>query len=136
VWSGCWSGTWFGTVEPGQLLAASSAGETAGRVYLGALDTVAVPLAHAALAGPGRAVRTSRRSPRWPLGWPVPAERRCSATRCRPSWPRRSVVALADGQPAALASTSDGARQLVLAGPELAVEHGGLGSADGDRAVA
>lgn len=125
----------FGTVEPGQLLAASSAGETAGRVYLGALDTVAVPLAHAALAGPGARSAHVAEEPAVAaglacaggatlLGHPLPTE-----------LAEALGVALADGQPAALASTSDGARQLVLAGPELAVEHGGLGSADADRAV-
>ena len=52
----------FGTVEPGQLLAASSAGETAGRVYLGALDTVAVPLARSEERRVGKECR-SRWSP-------------------------------------------------------------------------
>jgi xanthine dehydrogenase accessory factor len=125
----------FGTVESGQLLAASSAGETAGRVYLGALDTVAVPLAHAALAGPGARRADVAEAPAVAaglacaggatlLGHPLPA-----------ALAEALGAALADGQPAALASTADGARQLVLTGPELAEGHGGLG-ADADRVVA
>jgi xanthine dehydrogenase accessory factor len=126
----------FGTVEPGQLLAASAAGETAGRVYLGALDTVAVPLARAALVGPGARSAHVAEEPAVAaglacaggatlLGHPLPTE-----------LAEALGSALADGHPAALASTSDGARQLVLTGPELAAEHGGLGTPDADRAVA
>jgi len=119
----------FGTVEPGQLLAASSTGETAGQVYLGALDTVAVPLAHAALSGPGTRGAHVAEEPAVAaglacaggatlLGHPLPAELADALG-----------TALADGQPAALASTSDGARLLVLTGPELTTRHGGLGPA-------
>jgi len=125
----------FGTVESGQLLAASSAGETAGQVYLGALDTVAVPLAHAALSGPGTRGAQVAEEPAVAaglacaggatlLGHPLPAELAGALG-----------AALVDGLPAALASTSDGASQLVLTGPELATQHGGLGAA-ADRTVA
>jgi xanthine dehydrogenase accessory factor len=43
--------------------------------------------------------------------------------------------ALSAGQPAALASTSDGASALVLTGADLADAHGSLGSGDADDAV-
>jgi len=125
----------FGTVEPGQLLAASHAGETAGRVYLGALDTVAVPLAHAALAGPGARSAQVAEEPA------VAAGLACAGGATLLGHPLPGELAqalgteLAEGRPAALASTADGARQLVLTGPELGTEHGGLGSPDADRTV-
>lgn len=125
----------FGTVEPGQLLAASSAGETAGQVYLGALDTVAVPLAHAALSGPGTRGAHVAEEPA------VAAGLACAGGATLLGHPLTAELAdalgtaLADGQPAVLASTSDGATQLVLTGPELASQHGGLGTA-ADQTVA
>jgi xanthine dehydrogenase accessory factor len=125
----------FGTVEPGQLLAANADGQTAGQVYRGALDSVAVPLARAALAEPDTRTGHVAEEPAVAaglacaggatlLGHPLPA-------------PLAEALgtALAEGQPAALVSTVDGARQLVLAGPDLADSHGGLGSPEADQAV-
>ncbi len=126
----------FGTVEPGQLLAAGPAGETLGRLYLGALDPVAVPLAQQASAGP--AVRDAHVAESDAvdvglacaggatlLGHPMPAELADALG-----------TALAEGRPAALASTADGARQLVLTGPDLTDRHGGLGTPEADDLAA
>lgn len=125
----------FGTVEPGQLLAANAEGQTAGQVYLGALDGVAVPLARAALIGPDTRAGHVAEEPAVAaglacaggatlLGHPLPAE-----------LAKALGAALGDGQPAALASTADGAHHLVLTGPELDSQHGGLGSTEADRLV-
>ena len=125
----------FGTVAPGQLLAAGPAGETAGQLYLGALDEVALPLARAALAAP--AARPARASE----GPAVAAGLACAGGATLLGHPLAGELAealgaaLSDGRPAALASTADGARVLVLTGPELAVAHGGLGGAEVDGRV-
>lgn len=126
----------FGTVEPGQLLAAGPEGQTSGLLYLGALDPVAVPLAREASAAP--AVRDAHVAEvdavdaglacaggATLLGHPMPAE-----------LAEALGSALAEARPAALASTADGARQLVLTGPEMADRLGGLGAPEADDLVA
>jgi xanthine dehydrogenase accessory factor len=126
----------FGTVEPGQLLAAGPDGQTSGLLYLGALDPVAVPLAREASAAP--AVRDAHVAEvdavdaglacaggATLLGHPMPAE-----------LAEALGTALAEARPAALASTADGARQLVLTGPEMADRLGGLGAPEADDLVA
>jgi xanthine dehydrogenase accessory factor len=126
----------FGTVEPGQLLAAGPAGETVGRVYLGALDEVALPLARAAPAG--AAARTAHIAE----GPAVAAGLACAGRATLLGHPLAGELAealgaaLSDGHPAALASTADGVRVLVLSGPELATAHGGLGAPSADRWIA
>jgi xanthine dehydrogenase accessory factor len=126
----------FGTVEPGQLLAAGPDGQTSGLLYLGALDPVAVPLAREASAAP--AVRDAHVAEAAAvdaglacaggatlLGHPMPAELADALG-----------TALAEGRRAALASTADGAHQLVLTGPELADRLGGLGAPEADELAA
>lgn len=126
----------FGTVEPGQLLAASTDGETAGRLYLGALDAVALPLARSAPSAP--AVRDAHA----PEAAAVDAGLACGGEAKLLGHPLTAELAealgsaLAGGQPAALASTVDGVRQLVLTGLDLGTRHGTLGSSDADSAAA
>jgi xanthine dehydrogenase accessory factor len=117
----------FGTVESGQLLAANGDGGTAGQVFLGALDEVAVPLARAALDEPGTrtahvvedaavAAGLACSGGATLLGHPLPAEAAAALG-----------TAFAECRPAALAATADGRRTVVLTGPELAESHGDLG---------
>jgi xanthine dehydrogenase accessory factor len=126
----------FGTVEPGQMLVANTGGELAGSVYLGALDAEAVPLAAAALTTPGtRSVHVAEAPA-------VAAGLACGGGATLLAHPLPAPVAtalgsaLAEGRPAALASTADGHRHLVLTGPDLAEASGGLGEAGADDAVA
>lgn len=126
----------FGTVESGQLLAGTAAGAVAGVLYRGALDTIAVPLAAAAVSAP----QTSSAHVTEPdalaaglacaggatlLGHPLPAA--CA---------QALGAALERGTPAALVSTPDGSAALVLTGPELADVTGGLGSPALDASAA
>lgn len=127
----------FGTVEPGQLLAGNAEGETAGRLLLGALDPVAVPLARQAAPGRPRVAKAHVTEPdavaaglacaggATLLGHPLPAE-----------LAEALGAALAEGRPAALASTADGTAHLVLTGAELTEAHGGLGTEAADGAAA
>jgi xanthine dehydrogenase accessory factor len=125
----------FGTVESGQLLVTGANGELAGRVLLGALDGVAVPLARDALTAPGaRDAHVTEDSA-------VAAGLACAGGARLLGHPLAAELAdalgqaLSAGQPAALASTSDGASALVLTGADLADAHGSLGSGDADDAV-
>ncbi|WP_308259301.1 XdhC family protein [Pseudonocardia sp. H11422] len=126
----------FGTVEPGQLLAGTASGSTAGLLYLGALDATAVPLAVAATTGPQTRDAHVAEAPA------VAAGLACSggATLLGHPLPAAEAAALGEalerGVPAALLSTADGAAVLVLAGPELEQVHGSLGDADVDTAAA
>jgi len=125
----------FGTVESGQLLAVSASGKVAGRLYLGALDAVAVPLAAAAIAKPITRLAHVAEAPAVAaglacsggatlLGHPLPAEAAAELG-----------AALAEGRLAALASTADGGHHLVLTGPELTKVVGSLGDAAVDDTV-
>jgi xanthine dehydrogenase accessory factor len=118
----------FGTVESGQLLAGTAAGTLAGVLYRGALDTIAVPLAAAAVSAPqtrsahvtepdALAAGLACAGGATLLGHPLPAA--CA---------QALGAALERGTPAALVSTPDGSAALVLTGPELADATGGLGS--------
>jgi xanthine dehydrogenase accessory factor len=126
----------FGTVESGQLVAGTAAGSVAGALYRGALDDAVGPLAAAAVGGPrtqeahvseaaaldaGLACAGGATL----LGHPLPAE------------PASALgEALEREMPAALvSSTTGGGGALVLAGPELADVHGGLGSPELDAAA-
>ncbi len=126
----------FGTVESGQLLAGTAAGSTAGLLYRGALDDVAVPLAirassaepavekaHVAEA-PAVAAGLACSGGAELLGHPLPGELAAALG-----------AALAGGVPAALASTVDGLSQLVLVGNDLSTAHGTLGGAEVDQAA-
>lgn len=106
----------FGTVESGQLLAGTADGETAGLLYLGALDDSAVPLAGAAAGLPQTRTAHVAESAALQaglacaggatlLGHPLPA-------------------ALADALGAALHEARPAA--LVLTGPDLEEVHGTL----------
>jgi xanthine dehydrogenase accessory factor len=126
----------FGTVEPGQLLAADRAGATAGQLYRGALDSVALPLAHAALSD------AAARDAQVAEADAVAAGLACAGGATLLGHPLAAELAdalgtaLADGSPAALASTADGTRALVLVGPELESARGGLGAPEADRLAA
>ncbi len=125
----------FGTVEPGQLLAANAGGELAGQVYLGALDAVAVPLAAASVGAPGT------RSAHAAAGPAVAAGLACSggATLLGHPLPEAAATALGEAmvraRPAALVSTTDGVRHLVLTGTELEYAVGDLGGPGADDGV-
>ncbi|MFC5996887.1 XdhC family protein [Pseudonocardia hispaniensis] len=125
----------LGSVESGQLLAATAGGATAGLLYLGALDPIAVPLATASVTGPrtreahlgkqaGVAAGLACGGGATLLGHPLPA----AAAALLGTALERAV-------PAALLATVDGAAALVLTGPALDQTSGSLGSADLDRAA-
>jgi xanthine dehydrogenase accessory factor len=126
----------FGTVESGQLLAGTGDGSTAGQVYLGALDSVAIPLALKATTAPAVENAHVAEAPAVAaglacsggaqlLGHPLPAELAAALG-----------AAFERGTPAALLATVDGRHQLVLAGQELDQWHGTLGAAEIDEAAA
>lgn len=125
----------FGTVEPGQLLAVNAGGELAGQVYLGALDPVAVPLATESIGSSGI------RSAHVAEGPAVAAGLACGGGATLLGHPLSEAAAttlggaLAGGRPAALVTTVDGSRHLVLAGPELDEVVGGLGGPGPDDAA-
>ncbi|WP_296148283.1 MULTISPECIES: XdhC family protein [unclassified Pseudonocardia] len=126
----------FGTVESGQLVASTAAGESAGVLYLGALDDTALPLAASASAGP----RTGRAHVSEEAG--IAAGLACAggATLLGHPLPAALAAALGDalegGVPAALLTPADGSAVLVLTGPALEQVHGSLGSAEVDEAAA
>ncbi|GEL24623.1 hypothetical protein PSU4_35770 [Pseudonocardia sulfidoxydans NBRC 16205] len=126
----------FGTVESGQLVASTAAGESAGLLYLGALDDTALPLAASAAAGP----RTGRAHVSEEAG--VAAGLACAggATLLGHPLPAALATALGDalegGVPAALITPADGSAVLVLTGPALDQVYGSLGAAEVDEAAA
>jgi xanthine dehydrogenase accessory factor len=126
----------FGTVAPGQLLAAHPSGEVAGRVFLGALDAVAVPLARAALQRPDARDAQVTESAAVQAGLACAGGARLLGHPLPAGLARALGEALADRHPAALASTADGGAMLVLVGADLATRHGGLGSARADDMAA
>ncbi len=116
----------FGTVESGQLLAGTADGETAGLLYLGALDDSAVPLAGAAAGLPQ--TRTAHVAESAALR----AGLACAGGATLLGHPLPAALAdplgaaLEDARPAALVSTIDGEAALVLTGPDLEEVHGTL----------
>lgn len=125
----------FGTVEPGQLLAGTSDGQRAGALLGGTLDEIAVPLLTTAVATPVTAEGHVAEPDA------VAAGLACSGGASLLAHPVDTVAgaalggAVADGLPAALASTADGSAVLVATGPELAEVHGTLGDPAADEAV-
>ncbi|MFR9802244.1 XdhC family protein [Pseudonocardia sp. RS010] len=116
----------FGAVESGQLLAGTTAGESAGLLYHGALDDSAVPLAGAAAGLPQTRTTHVAESAALQaglacaggatlLGHPLPA-----------ALADALGAALEEARPAALVSTIDGEAALVLTGPDLEEVHGSL----------
>lgn len=125
----------FGTVATGQLLAGTADGERAGALFGGTMDTVALPLLKAAVSIPGMvkghvtepdAVEAGLACAGGArlLGHPMPAQAAAVLG-----------AALADGLPAALASTFDGSAVLVAAGAGLVNAVGTLGSPEADELV-
>ncbi len=124
----------FGTVESGQLLAGTAAGEFAGLIYRGTLDGVARPLATAAAGGPSTRDAHVAEAPA------VAAGLACSGGATLlghplPVGPAAVLGAALEREvPAALISPADGSAALVLAGAELEQVAGSLGALeiDGD----
>jgi xanthine dehydrogenase accessory factor len=129
----------FGTVESGQLLVAGPGGAVAGGVYRGALDPVAVPLAGAATTAPAARDAHVAEEPAVAAGLACAGGARLLGHPLPAALAEALGEALAQGRPAALASSADGSAQLVLTGPELAAPAGTLGSSavdDGVRGMA
>jgi xanthine dehydrogenase accessory factor len=125
----------FGTVESGQLLAGTAAGDVAGLLYRGALDPSARPLVAAAVAAPQTRQAHVREDDALAaglacaggatlLGHPLPAAQADALG-----------AALEAGSPAALVSVADGRAALVLTGPDLGDRTGGLGAPELDAAA-
>jgi xanthine dehydrogenase accessory factor len=125
----------FGTVATGQLLAGTADGDRAGVLFEGTMDTVALPLLSSAVSTPGIAkghvtepdavaAGLACSGGAQLLGHPLPAQVAAALG-----------TALADGVPAALASTADGSAVLVATGPGLSNVVGTLGGTDVDEVV-
>lgn len=120
----------FGAVAPGQVLIGTADGQRIGSVYGGALNGVALPLLVESLTSPGqaRAHVTEQDAPDAGLA--------CggAATLLGHPLPTPAAAALGEavstGLPAALASSADGTRVLVVTGPDLSETTGSLGAAD------
>ncbi|GAA1848838.1 hypothetical protein GCM10009836_30780 [Pseudonocardia ailaonensis] len=114
----------FGTVESGQLLAGTAAGETAGVLYLGALDDSALPLAGAA------ADRAQTKDAHVTEVNALAAGLACAGGATLLGHPLPAGLAAALGEaleaarPAALISRIDGGAPVVLTGAELETVHG------------
>jgi xanthine dehydrogenase accessory factor len=126
----------FGTVESGQLIAGTAAGTIAGVLYRGALDTVAVPLAAAAVSSPHTRSAHVSEPDALAAGLACSGGATLLGHPLAPECARALGAALERATPAALVSTPDGAAALVLTGPELADATGGLGSAALDTSAA
>lgn len=126
----------FGSVESGQLLVGTAAGEVGGLLYRGALDETARPLAVDAASGPGTREAHVAETPA------VAAGLACAGGATLLGHPLPSDPAAALGaeleaaRPAALLSTVDGNGALVLTGVALEAAHGSLGSAAVDAEAA
>lgn len=125
----------FGTVATGQLLAGTGDGTRAGALFEGTMDAVALPLLSSAVSKPGTAkghvtevnaldAGLACAGGAQLLGHPLPAPVAAALG-----------VALADGEPCALASTVDGSAVLVAAGAGLTEVVGTLGAPDSDEVV-
>jgi xanthine dehydrogenase accessory factor len=125
----------FGTVATGQLLAGTADGDRAGGVFEGTMDAVALPLLASAVTTPGTAKGHVTEPDALAaglvcsggaqlLGHPLPAPAAAALG-----------TALAEGEPCALASTSDGSTVLVAVGSGLTDVIGTLGVPEFDEAV-
>ncbi|WP_224386315.1 XdhC family protein [Pseudonocardia sp. ICBG1293] len=118
----------FGSVESGQLVAGTTDGEVGGRLYLGALDDSAHPLAAEAASG----VATVREAHVGESS-AVAAGLACAggATLLAHPLPAGPATALGEaleaGRPAALLAVVDTGAALVLTGPGLEEQTGDLG---------
>lgn len=125
----------FGTVEPGQLLAGTAAGQRAGALLAGTMDEVALPLLTSAITAPVTAEGHVAEPDA------VAAGLACSGGATLLAHPVDSTAAaalgaaIAGGLPAALASTADGKAVLVATGSALDEVHGTLGTSAADEAV-
>ncbi|MDL5159363.1 XdhC family protein [Actinomycetospora termitidis] len=130
----------FGTVEPGQLLAARGTlmGEvvTAGDLLRGALDAPAVELARSALAAPATQEAHVAEDDAVAAGLACAGGATLLAHPLEADPAGALGRAFAGGVPAALVSTVDGQRTLVVVGNDLDEAHGGLGSPELDEAAA
>lgn len=120
----------FGTVEPGQLLAGSTGGQRAGTILGGTLDEVALPLLSTALTEPSTAHGHVAESDAVAAGLACSGGAELLGHPLEPLAAERLGSTVADGVPAALASTADGRNVLVATGPTLAEVHGSLGGSD------
>lgn len=126
----------FGSVESGQLLAGTAAGEIGGLLYRGALDDTARALAVDAVTAPGTREAHVAETPA------VAAGLACAGGATLlghplPAGPAAALGAeLEAARPAALLSTVDGAGALVLTGAALETPHGSLGSGELDARAA
>ncbi|MEJ8279362.1 XdhC family protein [Pseudonocardia spirodelae] len=138
-WAGAGAGTGivrvldrhgFGSVESGQLVAATTTGEVAGELYLGALDDAAHPLAVQAASGTA-AVREAHvaETPALAAGLACAGGATLHAHPLAAAAAAALGEALEAGRPAALLAVVDGGAALVLTGPGLEREHGDLGPA-------
>ncbi|MFB9381904.1 XdhC family protein [Pseudonocardia petroleophila] len=126
----------FGTVESGQMVVGTAAGESAGVLYRGALDDSALPLVAASADGP------QTREAHVAESAAIDAGLACAGGATLLGHPlpvgHAEVLgaALENGEPAALVSTADGATAIVLTGPELTTVTGALGSDALDESAA
>jgi xanthine dehydrogenase accessory factor len=129
----------FGTVEPGQLLAARGTllGEvvTAGDLLRGALDAPAVDLARGALSAPGTTEAHVAEDDAVAAGLACAGGATLLAHPLGTDPAGALARAFADGVPAALVSTADGAAALAVVGSDLDDVHGSLGDTTLDEAV-
>ncbi len=118
----------FGTVAPGQLLVGTRDGDRAGSLFGGTLDDVAQPLLAAAQGGTAGGHVAEHTA--------LDAGLACSGHATLLGHPLDSAAAgalgaaVAEGWPAALASTIDGRQVLVATGAGLADVIGTVGAAD------
>ena len=125
----------FGTVEPGQLLAAR--GTLLGGVLLrGALDARAVALAHDAAARPATVEAHVAEPDALAAGLACAGGATLLGHPLDAAPARALAVAFAEGVPAALVSTVDGAAALAVTGRELEAVTGSLGAPAADEAAA
>lgn len=126
----------FGSVESGQLLAGTAAGEVGGLLYRGALDDTARAMAVDAVTGPGTREAHVAETPA------VAAGLACAGGATLlghplPAGPAAALGAeLEAARPAALLSTVDGNGALVLTGSALETAHGSLGGEELDAGAA
>lgn len=125
----------FGTVESGQLLAGTGGGETAGHLLRGAVDTVAVPLAASAVSVPDSVHADVAEHDALAAGLGCAGNAQLLAHPLPGDLAAALGDALEIGRPAALVSTVDGARQLVVAWTPDEERHGTLGAAEVDDAT-
>jgi xanthine dehydrogenase accessory factor len=126
----------FGTVEPGQLLAGTSDGTVAGVLLRGATDDVALPLVASAVATPKTVQTHVDEDPAVAAGLACAGGAHLLGHPLSAACAAALGAALEAGQPVALASTADGAEQLVVTWTPGEDRHGTLGTADADTEAA